>query len=394
MKYILFSIIFLPILVCSQSYLLYHGDTVNKINSNGLRYGRQIHFMGGIHKTRCEGNEKIICLKNINWGSQEKNAYVFATYKYVKDKSGNDILYSSKFKDSLSVRDGYWLEYEYNDYNPLPLIVKYYKNGIEIISKNIYNNNIKTETIHKDEPNNFYNYEYYDGDTTLSRIRYMSGKNKDKIDCFPNSNLVIDKCEFGLYALYSQTDCDTIILTSRNSEQVLINEIICSNSDIKITNSKGEKINNLLISKNKKDTVFVFYSPKKRTNPHTNKYNYYADIKIITSDYNYLVNAKLLSAHINPNNWEIKEFTLKKEKYNSTILEIELGNLKYYLLSNSAELSKLDEYLANGDYSKVLSVNRWNNPDIDVTSLPLGEYYLVIKDYDKVFNTIKIIITE
>lgn len=392
MKYLIFVLLFSPIILNSQSYLLYHGDTVNKINSNGPRYGRQIFFSGGMHMTNYEGNAKIIINKNIDW-ENEKLSQDNETMFRVVDKNGNYIRCFSKFQDSLSVFDGYWLEYGVSDFEAL--MIYYYSNGIEKNSKKVKNNKIEIEEIKKEKGNNSYTHEYFDGDTSIAKIRYWSGKNKNKVVCFPNRALDINRCEMGLYALYSKPAIDTIILTSRTNESILIKEITCSNIDVQVTNTKGEKINNLTISK-KKDTLLVIYSPKTTTNDGNDlikKYNYYAEVKLVTPKYNYVLKAQLVSVHIDFDNWNIKELQIKKEKCKPTFLEIYLGDYRCYLLSSTADLTNLKD-LINKNYNSFLGISYTARPDIELTNLPIGEYYLIIHKDDGIFQIIKILLTD
>ncbi len=392
-KYPVFLLILFPLLCCGQSYLIYHGDTVNRINAHGLKHGRQLYFDND-NRIRSEGVDKIVFNKNIDWTAEKDKIFNTNNHQAVQDRNGNRVLFSAKFNDSLSVPDGYWLFYEFNWFNPL--IVCYYTNGIEKIAKSVSGNKIESETITKEKGNEIIGYEYFDGDTSVSKIRYWSGKNRDKIDCFPNRNLIINTCEPGLYALYGKTSIDTILVSAKVNNVTTIKEVTCLHPAIKITNTKGEKISNLLLAKDRMDTVLVYYSPTPGMGK-VGKFNNYTSFTIVTPGYSYVLNTHLYGNHIDLSNWKTKEFKIKKNNYGPTILEVELQDFRYFLLPATADPAKLNEYLKDKDNKKVLSVNYWQTPDVNLSDLPPGNYYLVIRDDNddhKIVNTIKLLLSD
>lgn len=389
MKWLQLIIFFLPFMVFSQSYLVYHGDTVNRVNPNGLKYGRQIKF-GYNNQILVEGEYKIVINKKINWEKEKDNIFNVEGHKEVLDKLGNPVSFSTRYGDSLSVADGYWVYYALNDFESL--YINYYKNGELIIAKEIQNNKIKIESISKQEKNNYYTYEYFDGDNLISKIKYRENQ-KEKVVCFPDRELEFNKCETGIGALYSKVYIDTIVVKAKNKD-VFIHKIECTEKDVMIKNIKGNKISELEILANKRDTILIMYSPKTRPYDIKNKFNYFTDIKIYTNNYTYRINAQVFNSHIDLTNYNINEFRLQKEKAKPTFLEFYLGDFRYRLLNKQMIFKNVTELFDFKDYDTLIAAGNWNKPYIDFTNLELGDYYFVIDDGEKIVNTIKIILYE
>jgi hypothetical protein len=386
-KFIYCTLSFLPIWTFGQSYVIYHNDTVNKINSNGLKYGRQIKF-GYNNQILVEGTYKIVINKKINWEKEKNNIYNVAEHKEVVDKTGKPISFSARYGDSLSVADGYWVYYALNDFESL--YISYYKNGELIIGKEIQNNKIKIESISKQEKNNYHTYEYFDGDNSISKIKYREDR-REKIVCFPDRELEFNKCETGIGVLYSKTYTDTIIINAKDND-VSIHKIECLEKDVSITNTKGDTISRLKISANKKDTILLVYSPKTRPYDIKNKFSYFTEIKLYTNKYTYRINAQIFNSHIDLSNYNVKEFRLQKEKSKSTFLEVYLGDFHYRLFNKQMNFKNFNELANFKDYNTLIFFGNWQKPYIDFTNLGTGAYYFIIDDGEKIINNIKIIL--
>ena len=388
-NFIYYTLYFIPLLTFGQSYLIYHNDTVNKINTNGLKYGRHIKF-GYNNQILAEGAYKIVINKKINWEKEKNNIYNVAEHKEVVDKTGKPISFSTRYGDSLSVADGYWVYYGLNDFESL--YISYYKNGELIIGKEIQNNKIKIESISREEKNNYYTYEYFDGDNSVSKIKYKEGR-REKVVCFPDRELEFNKCETSIGALYSKSYTDTIIIKAKDND-VSIHKIECMEKDVTITNTKGDIISHIEILANKRDTILVMYSPITRPYDIKNKFSYFTEIKFYTDKYTYRINAQIFNSHIDLTNYNLKEYKLQKEKAKSTFLEIYLGDFHYRLFNKQMNFKSFNELVNFNDYNTLIFFGNWQKPYIDFTNLTAGEYYFIIDDGKKIINTIKIILYE
>jgi hypothetical protein len=381
----------------SQNFEIFHGDTINRIDSRGLKFGRHLTF-DSKHKVLTEAFYNILILEDVDWTQEMNNVHV-GNHMTIMTGSGYEIFYITRQEYMVSVPNGLEITYASESNNSINISV--FDNGQLKTTKEILNNRIVSEIKTKDMPT-FAQYYYHDGDTSVAKIEYgkkFFSKNEFKkickdfegyiryydfdpqvaiehTDCYPFKNLKLARCEFGFGATQSMASSNTLILSSRSNESVIVKNISSSNKYLETTNIKGEQINSLTVTPQKTETLILTYTPEEYQEDEQ------AKITLETDNFLYSINCYLQFSHINENNIGIKSLRIRKSNCRPTFLIIHDFDRFYLYKSEVDATNKNERYIKSGMCDDTGCIT-----SLDLTDLATGQYFLLTKNRDNAFIT-------
>jgi len=226
-----------------QSFYVYRGDTINRIDERGLKYGYWIYFYNnGSHESQTpelkepenssEGELKIIEVLPKEIKTKFNN--------YLRQKSGELICFEANYKNFYSVKNGWWIEY-WVQYDGGPWIEpgeianrSYYINGYNKKNQQ-YVSGVKTIfTIYFNDWR-----EEYKGSEPLPYVRKYKEKAKSILThnqlYYPLHPVSFSSVEESLWCTLGLTDTTYVSFYSNLSEPIMVDSIFATNKSVSLS---------------------------------------------------------------------------------------------------------------------------------------------------------------
>jgi hypothetical protein len=379
------------IIICTnlfcQKYTIYRGDTINRYDTNNMKYGRWIQFRysssGFLSNTIDtlypsfvgEGNliivnipdEKILqIVKNKSDDIGDKDS----EYGFLFLRDSTQLSFKSKYKNFYSVDDGYSFRYYYHfnergyETDTIPKII-----DIECFQKGILKS---SQILESGSPIEYIVYykgrsDTYKGCDPYVYKREFNG-HKEKTEYFPDKKLLCSCKKITFRTTFGYCDTDTISLIS-NSKDTLTIDIKYKCKNIEIRTDKGKTVKGLLIIPKEKSNLIITFSPQGMC-------PFECQDTIIFQEHGKsklgIMELSTLAVNLSYKNINKKEFILSKK---------ELGDVGFFmdLRSFDGKFSNIVIKNVKGDILKEFNPEDYHSGLFLTRNYPKGEYFVKCK---------------